>query len=311
MAQVVRATQVEAAIEQAIAADQGRSFRRYLGQVIMTSPDAFRDEEESFRSHMGASIMGEKCGRAIWYSFRWATKAAFTGRMVRLFNRGHLEEPRFIAMLMTIGATIYQVDANGKQYRITGSSGHYGGSGDGIAANLPGLAPGTHSLLEFKTHNDDSFKKLVKEGVRSSKFEHFAQMQQYMRKMGIPVALYMAVNKNTDELYCEWVALDSETADLFIDRADKIVWMQNAPPRIGSPPSPGNWDCKWCQHRPVCFLKAAPAINCRTCVYSNPSEDGKWTCRNPKISLISPLIIPEDIEKRGCQFYERHPDMGS
>ena len=38
--------------------------------------------------------------------------------MLRLFNRGHIEEARFIAMLLTIGMPVYQQDAEGKQFRI-------------------------------------------------------------------------------------------------------------------------------------------------------------------------------------------------
>lgn len=304
-----RATQIEAAIEQAIAADQGQSFRRFLGQVIMNSPDAFRDEADGFRSHMGASIMGGKCGRAIWYSFRWATKGNHTGRILRLFNRGHLEEPRFIACLMCIGVTVYQTDQNGKQFRISGSGGHYGGSGDGVGINLPGLQPGQYCVLEFKTHGDTSFKALVKEGVRGAKFEHYVQMQQYMRKMNLTVALYMAVNKNTDEIYAEYVVLETETADLFIDRADKIVWLNRAPDRIGSPPSPGNWDCKWCDHKPVCFQKVAPARNCRSCVRAQPTtsddDHAKWVCTKYNVELTKAQ------QETGCQTYEQHPDMGT
>lgn len=307
MAQVQRATEVEAAIETAIAADQGRSFRRFLGQIIMNSPDAFRDEADGFRSHMGASIMGGKCGRQIWYSFRWATKGQHTGRILRLFNRGHLEEPRIIAALMCIGATIYQVDGNGKQYRISGSEGHYGGSGDGVGTNIVGLQPGAYCVLEFKTHNDASFKTLVKEGVRSAKLEHFVQMQQYMRKMGLTVALYIAVNKNNDEYYCEWVVLEPETADLFIDRADTIVWMQRAPDRIGNPPSPGNYDCKWCDHKPVCFQKVAPARNCRTCNYAQPMKGGDalWGCTKHS------KYLTKAEQEAGCPDYNQHLDMGT
>lgn len=307
MRQVIRATQLENAIEAAIAADQGASYRGFLGQVIMDSPDAFRNEPESFRSHMGASLMGGKCGRAIWYSFRWATKSNFPGRVMRLFNRGHLEEPRFIAALMCIGVTLFQVDSNGKQYRISGSAGHYGGSGDGVGVNVPGLPATTYALTEFKTHNEASFKKLVSEGVRSSKFEHFVQCQQYMRKMGLPVSLYMAVNKNNDEIYAEFVELDVEMADTYIERADKIIWMQRAPTRLGNPPSPGNYDCKWCDHKPVCFLKAKPAVNCRTCVNAQPMDTGDavWRCN------LYNADIPKPVQLQGCESWTQHPDMGT
>lgn len=309
-APVRRAYEIENAIEEAIARDQGARFRGFERHTMAALDDAYRDEQEDFRSHMGASLMGGKCGRAIWYSFRWATKSNFSGRMQRLFNRGHLEEGRFIAMLLTIGAHVVQVDpATGKQYRITGSSGHYGGSGDGVACRLPGLDPNTWAVTEFKTHNEKSFLNLVKEGVRGAKFEHWVQMQQYMRKMGLTVALYMAVNKNTDELYCEWVVLEHEPADMFIDRADKIIWMNRAPERIGSPPSPGNWDCKFCDHKPVCFQKAKPAVNCRSCVHAEPvvsaESTGVWYCNKWFGN------IPKSGQLVGCQHWTQHPDMGT
>ena len=313
MAAPILATKTLAAIEDNIRADGGSTYRGFLGKVIPHMGDAYRTGPDDFRSHMGASIMGGKCGRAIWYSFRWATKPNFGGRLLRLFNRGHLEEARFIAMLLAIGVTVYQQDENGNQYRISGSAGHYGGSGDGIGVNIPDIPPGVASVLEFKTHNDASFKTLVKEGVRSAKFEHYVQMQQYMRKMQLTIALYMAVNKNNDELYAEIVPLDVATADVFIDRADKIIWMVNAPEKIGKPPSAGNYDCKWCDHRPVCHLKAAPAVNCRTCRFGfpTPNGDAEWVCTNALNAPVTPVQIDKARQLTGCNHYTKHPDMGA
>lgn len=312
---IVLATKTLNLIELVIQADQGASYRKHLGVIIPTMHDAYRSEAESFRSHMGASLMGGKCGRSIWYSFRWATKSNFTGRIQRLFNRGHLEEARFIACLLAIGVTVYQQDENGKQYRITGSYGHYGGSGDGIGVNIPDLPPGVHCVLEFKTHNDASFKALQKSGVRNTKFEHMVQMQQYMRKMGIQYSLYMAVNKNNDELYAEIITLDVEMADMYIERADKIIWMRNAPTKIGSPPSVGNYDCKWCDHKPICFQKRLPAKNCRSCVNAVALEsgDGAWGCLHPAHSggATEPAPIPKEFIPLGCDKYQHHPDMGA
>ena len=307
MANVIPATKTLELIESFIAKDQGAAYRGFLKQVMPHMSDAYRSEPETFRSHMGASQMGNKCGRAIWYNFRWATKSNFTGRIQRLFNRGHLEEARFIACLLTIGVTVYQQDAEGKQYRISGSHGHYGGSGDGIGIGIPDLPEGLPAVLEFKTHNDSSFKSLVKEGVRNSKFEHYVQMQQYMRKMGLTASLYMAVNKNNDELYGEIILLDVETADTFIDRADKIIWMRNAPDRIGNPPSPGNYDCKWCDHKPVCFTGIIPPVNCRTCSHAEPSDasnNGEWFCTKHEAP------IPKATQLTGCNLWMKHFDMG-
>lgn len=289
------------AIDKALEADQGGRYRELLGTVIPHIGDAFRGEQEAFRSHMGASLIGGECARAIWYGWRWVTKPKFPGRILRLFNRGHLEEARFIALLLLIGVEVYQQDAQGNQFRISHANGHFGGSGDGVGVGLPDLKPGTAALLEFKTHGEKSFKELVAKGVRDAKFEHYVQMNVYMRKMGLAVGLYGAVNKNTDELHMEIIVLDFAIADQFLDRGEKLIAMQDPPSRINE--SPGFWKCRFCDHRPVCHLKATPEMNCRTCVYSQPGSDGQWICNRYD------QVIPKETQLTGCKSYEKHPEL--
>ena len=119
-------------------------------------------------------------------------------------------------------------------------------------------------------------------------------MTTYMRKMGLPVALYGAVNKNDDDFYFEIVHLDTATADQFIDRARQIILMKQAP----AGHTVGWFTCGWCDHKPVCQLKAAPSRNCRTCRYSEAREDGTWHCNKTDTS------IPKDLQLTGCTAYE-------
>ncbi|HEX8349957.1 MAG TPA: hypothetical protein VF598_08335, partial [Hymenobacter sp.] len=94
-------------IDRMMYADQGAAFRVAQGQVMPHMKDAYRGEDGGFRSHLGASVIGRECGRQIWYGWRWARKPKFQARMLRLFNRGHLEEARFIAALLAIGVQVY------------------------------------------------------------------------------------------------------------------------------------------------------------------------------------------------------------
>ena len=300
MANINTAVKTMQAIEKAIAADQGASYRQHLQQVLPHIGDAYRGHDDPFRAHLGASVIGGQCGRAIWYGFHWTTIPKFGGRILRLFNRGHLEEGRFIAALLTIGVRVYQQDEHGKQFRISDVGGHFGGSGDGVGIGFPDLAPEQPCLLEFKTHNDKSFKKLVAEGVRAAKFEHYVQMQTYMRKMGLAVALYGAVNKNDDDFYFEIVHLDTATADQFIDRARQIIMMKEAPAKISQ--SPGWFACTWCDHKPVCHLKGVPAHNCRTCKFSSAELDGTWVCNKP--GQWENPVLGKGIQLTGCDKYE-------
>lgn len=315
MSQVQIAIQTLRAIDSAVKEDQGASYRGWLGKVIPHIGDAYRSENEGHRSHMGASLLGGECPRAIYYNFRWATKSNFPGRVIRLFNRGHLEEARFIALLLMLDCEVYQQDANGKQYRISFADGHAGGSGDGVAIGIPDLPEGTAALCEFKTHGEKSFIELAGKldewrahvdgtgpftgkGVREAKFEHYVQMQLYMRKMGLAVAIYIAVNKNTDDLYAELVTLNASMADQFIARGETLVWMETPPEKLNK--SPGFYKCRFCDHKPVCHEKKAPDVNCRTCKYSRPAPGAVWMCTND----VCPGPISKELQLTGCSWYE-------
>lgn len=298
----ILATRTMKAIDDMVEADQGAKYRQNLQKVIPHIGDAYRGEDEGFRSHLGASQIGKTCDRSIWYSFRWAVKPKFNGRMLRLFNRGHLEEARFIALLISIGVEVYQQDAEGKQFRISDFGGHLGGAGDGVGLRIPDLPAGTAALLEFKTHGDKSFKKLQKDGVRVAKPEHYAQMQTYMRKMGLAVALYGAVNKNDDELHLEIVHLNSIAADIYLQRGQTIIFARKPPEKIHD--STGWYECKYCDQNTVCHLGAEPAKNCRTCHYVNFEADGTVRCGNPnRLKRQTTDILSKEQQLAACEEY--------
>jgi hypothetical protein len=305
------ATKTLAAIAESVYKDQGAAYRVNLGKVIPHIGDAYRGVDKGNRSHLGASMLGRECGRALWYGFRWLHRAKFDGRMLRLFNRGHLEEARFIAILLTIGCQVFQQDQEGNQFRISLVGGHVGGSGDGVLLGVPDLPPGQPCLGEFKTHNDKSFTKLVKDGVRVAKPEHFVQMQMYMDRMGIPVGLYMAVNKNDDTIHAEIISLDPSVAATFAERGRTIVLSQTPPPKIKS--SPGMFPCNFCEHRVFCHTGQGDVDkNCRTCAFSQAQEDGKWYCNNPHVKQdaedkgwFDPIVLSKEDQRAGCEHYTR------
>jgi hypothetical protein len=270
------ATKTLNAIETQLEADQGARFRGLLRKYMEQAGDPFDDSEEAFRSHLGASLIGRECSREIWYSFRWASKKQFSGRMLRLFNRGHLEEPRFLALLEMIGCQIHSQNEDGTQFRMKGYKGHYSGSLDGVGINIPDLDPEIPALLEFKTHKDSSFKKLKEEGVLKSKWEHFVQMQQYMGFYGLNWGLYGATNKDTDELHFELVAKDPAIEQRYGSRAELIIDSKTPPPKIST--NQTFFKCKMCDMVSICHKGTQMLVNCRTCVHLEPIFGGQWYC---------------------------------
>lgn len=293
------ASKTLASIEAALVADQGATFRKYLGELMPLAGDAYNPTHDDWRNHLGASLIGRQCARELWYSFHWTTLKRFEGRMLRLFNRGHLEEPRFIALLKMIGCEVWQITHEGKQFRILGHKGHYGGSLDGVANNIPDL-PGIPVLTEFKTHGEKSFIKLTQEGVLKTKWEHFVQMQQYMGYYSLDWGLYCAVNKNTDAIHMELVQFDPTQFQKYRDRSAMVIDASSPPPRINE--SPGWFECKFCDQKAVCHGKAAPARNCRTCLHSTPVDNGQWVC-----NLMEPVVISPEKQRVGCDDYVVNP----
>ena len=246
------------------------------------------DADDGHRPHLGASLIGHACERYLWLTFRWAKAKKWPGRMLRLFETGQLEEPRIVANLRRIGAQVHETAPDGKQWRVSAVGGHFGGSMDAAAVGLP-EAPKTWHVLEFKTHNDKSFKELLTKGVEKSKPQHWAQMQTYMGLTGMERAMYVAVCKNTDEIYTERVEFDPTEFAKIMARAERVITAAEPPLRCSNDPS---WYvCKMCDFHPLCHGDEAPDVNCRTCAHSTPvvdGEDGGWDCKEfGQVGLIA------------------------
>lgn len=250
------------------------------------------------RRHLGWSVLGRQCPRQVWYSFRWAKMILHTGRMLRLWQRGHDEEPRIVKWLRDIGAVVSDVHPEtGEQFRRARFANHFGGATDGVVSNLERFGAQGYGLLECKTHNASSFKAVKGKGVVTSKPEHFVQMQGYMYDHGLPWALYVAVNKNDDEVYCEFVSARTEVAERYLDRAKEIIGSRAAPPRISEDPS---WMvCKFCDYREICHKGHGPDKNCRSCIYAAAdTENGGWYCDRWHAA------IPDSVIRDGCDLWD-------
>lgn len=271
------------------------SVSAYIDKHHESKPDGFR-------LHFGASQAGHHCERYLWLAFRWAFKEKFSGRMLRLFRRGQLEESLFVEDLRAIGIEIQDTDDNGKQFRVDFGC-HVSGSMDGIIKSGVPSAPEKQHIVEMKTHNNKSFKELKAKGVQEAKPLHYAQMQLYMLGTGIDRALYVAVNKNDDELYDERVRLDKEFAKSLLDRAKRIVTSDRAPePCPGA--SPEWYQCKFCPMYNLCHREAITMErNCRTCAHSTAKPDGTWHCARWDDT------IPPANQYTGCDSHVIHPDM--
>jgi len=264
----------------------------------------YEDKNEEWDS-LGVSIsqMLEKCGRALWLKFRWSCPPEKKdGRILRLFQTGHIEEDRMLSELRAIGCEVVDY-VDGKQIKVYALGGHVRGKLDAEATGIP-TAPKTIHVVECKSHNQKSFVPLLKKGVKAAKEVHYVQIQMYMHRRHRTRGLYMAVNKNTDELYTERVYHDPEYCEKVLDRVATVIFNPNAPAKLhDSMESKGAYDCKFCDSRSVCQQGAFARINCRTCLHSSPCQTGGWECEK----FSKKLTI--DAQKKGCTAHLFHPAL--
>lgn len=252
----------------------------------------YEAKKQDHRPHMGASIIGHPCSRYVWLTWRWAVTPKWPGRMLRLFDTGKREEPRILEELRGIGAQVWDVNPEtGDQWRVSACQGHFGGSLDGVAKGLP-EAPKTPAVLEFKTHSAKSFADLLSKKVQASKPQHYDQMQCYMGLMELKRALYFAVNKDTDDVYVEWVYFDEDYFEKIMEHAQGLIQMTEPPVRISEDPS--NWQCKGCTMFSVCHGGMAAEVNCRTCAHASPVANGQWHCDRHSSN------VDDQTQREGC-----------
>ena len=253
---------------------------------------AKKGRSEAPRRYLGASVAGHECDRYLWLHFRGLFRERFEGRMYRLFERGRREEEQFIAELRGIGCEVWDRGADGQQFAVSALGGHFGGHLDAVVRGLPD-APKTPHVAEFKTHNDQSFKKLARAGVKDAKPMHYCQMQIYMGMMKLTRALYLAVNKDDDDLYAERVHFDGDFFKAAMLRVKRIIEQPSAE-RCAQ--RRDDWRCRMCPARTVCwhetgtvFARQGTWHDCRSCCHASAdteSEGARWTCRLGKMCVI-------------------------
>ena len=222
------------------------------------------------RPYLGMSQLGHECSRYLWYQFRWGFKDTASKRMIRLWNRGHREEPVIIESLKEIG-----IDVWGDQTEMVTGHGHIKGHCDGICIGVI-EAPKTEHLTEFKTVKDSGFKDLMKKKLKLYSSTYYGQCQLYMHFLKLTRTLFIAVNKNDDSRYVERIHYDKGYAEDLIRKGEDILMSEVPPPRAF--PTKTFFKCRWCSAKNSCWDNAPLQKNCRTCRNIEICVDGKWTC---------------------------------
>lgn len=249
---------------------------------------------EPARPYLGASVIGEPCARRLWWSFRWAIRERFDGRMLRLFDTGHREEWRVLDELRQLGLEVWDRDharGDDEQFAVRAHGGHFRGHLDAVVRGLP-EAPKTPHLVDVKTVSSKKFTELLKRGFRDAYPRYWAQGQVYMGLMELERAAFIFVVKDTDEIHVERFAFDKPEFERIMERAGRIIFAAEPPAGVSTDPA---WhECKFCPAFDLCHGTAAPAVSCRTCAHVTPMPDGTWRCERLD------RVLTVDEQRAGC-----------
>lgn len=220
----------------------------------------FSDGDDTERNYLGASEIGAECSRQLWLKFhRYSQREQFEPRMIRLFHRGKREEIVFDSLLELAGYECIKGSWDQEGFK----DGFFEGHSDGVW-----LIEGQRCNVEYKTHGAKSFATLKPGSIPAT---HYAQCIVYPGYMNCEGTLYMAVNKDTDELFIEWIPFDAEQFEKYKAKAEYITRSDRPPERICK--TPMDFKAKFCHERNVCFGMEMPRVSCMNCTSLHKYQD--------------------------------------
>ena len=230
--------------------------------------------------------------RKVWYSFRWVCDETASRRVNRIWDRGHIEEGRIITDLDRVGCTITD-----QEFEVVGITGHARGHGDGKAIGVPTQDPEKKHLFEAKTMANKYYLKFLKEGLQRYSSTYWQQIHSYMGHEKLPACLYVVVNKDTEDRDYQIIDFDKAQFQEGERIAFNIVTAEVPPPKLANA-SKNFFECKHlCSFTDVCHRNKTVDRNCRTCVYWNIEEAGRFSCE------LADKELNKEEQLEGCHNY--------
>lgn len=209
------------------------------------------------RTYLGASRIGEPCSRKLAFEIT-GTPAddgrGFDGHALRIFEAGHVFEALSIRWLRAAGFDVRTQGRDGGQYGFIAAGGRIRGHIDGVILSGPEIGVPWPALWEHKALNARSWEDLVRKGLKASKPVYWAQVQLYMAYLDVPVTVFTALNKNTQDLFHEVLRFDAADAQALSDKAVAVLRAVDAgelPPRVAA--DRDDFNCRFCGWQSRCW----------------------------------------------------------
>jgi hypothetical protein len=217
---------------------------------------------QSERQYLGASRLGVACERALQFEYAKAPVdhgRAPSGRLLRIFERGHVNEECMVGWLRDAGFDLRThkalPDGSFEQFGFSVADGRLQGHIDGVFVGGPeGFA--YPALWENKCLGSKSWRDLEKNRLAISKPVYAAQVALYQAYLELArnPAIFTAVNADTMEIYVELVPFDAALAQRMSDRAVKVITATEAAellPRAFADQT--HFECRMCAWQDRCW----------------------------------------------------------
>ena len=241
--------------------NSGASVSGQVAALIDRGMQAARAKERP-RDYLGASRLGVECERALQFEYAKAPVdygRDVEGRMLRIFQRGHVVEDCMVDWLRGAGFDLRTRKANGEQFGFSDANGRLKGHVDGvIVAGSDGFA--YPALWENKCLGAKSWRDVASKGVAVSKPVYAAQIALYQAHLELHEhpALFTAINADTMEIYVERVPFDAALAQRMTDRAVKVITATEAGEQLPRAfHDPTHFECRMCSWQDRCWRAAA------------------------------------------------------
>lgn len=290
--------------------------------------------DEEPRTHLGISEIGKPCSRQLYYKFHWVAFEKYSGRMQRLFKRGHREEERFINYLEGIGCKVYRFENPILVYKPSDDT--YELYKD---FNIVDIDGGRFDVTGVKKHEEEALKR----GLKRNQFRVSGVMGHYGGSCdGVvitpwfppPFLLEMKTHntksflnyldkgliKSKPQHYDQMCGYgykmeiqyglyfpenknddDIQVTPIKLDwkRGEQLERKAEEIITAKQPPqkiseNPDYFECQYCFAKEICHYGVELAKNCRSCRMSSAVENAEWFCSRYN------EVIPSNVIAVGC-----------
>ena len=202
---------------------------------------------DEHRRYIGASSIGNDCGRSIWLSYNGVKGKPWTAKQRRTLEIGKRLEDMMLDYIELAGFKITRPEKGSNGIPCQDDEVPI------FRGNMDGLLHLTDThvvVLEIKTAKASEYKKFVDVGLKSWKPTYYAQLQSYMGMKKLKNAVIFVLNKDSSEWHCEWVEYDDIYFHELRVKALAISTVDDEPKKINENAS--YWICQMCKFKDVC-----------------------------------------------------------